>query len=372
MSCPSSYTAYQIGGGYMHKNLYFCARRHILAANDYYDLGYVGSSANTLFGYITAKTLGGSSIADAYSYAVSEGSLYYKYAGPFSYYPNASKTLATITNIVASFLNTYDDHAGGWNVFGPGTAFQSISADWNWSLNVTSSNITARIVSITITHNSGGTWSTSDRDAQPLVVFANGTQLNSAYGNTIPLNQGSGAFKLYGQIYARNFTGGTLTVTLTDDTQTSITLPAFSYVSASTPTSPVPTGTQVLPDISANSPQAVVPATVPPRVRLSPTTLPVTIQLNATLDPHGLTGLTTLWTTTNNSPNVTFSSPNSLSTNATFTTAGTYFVRIWVRDSVNYLRSSIILITINQPTAYLGNDNLIAAIWDAIKGYFGY
>lgn len=356
MSCPSSYTAYQIGGGYMHKNLYFCARRHIPAANDYYDLGYIGSGANTLSGYITAKTLGGSSVADAYSYAVSEGSLYYKYAGPFSYYPNASRTLATVTNIVASFLNTYDDHAGTWYRFTPGIGTNRMSADWNLSLNVTSPNTTASIASINIVMNDNAwTWSTSNAAAYPLVVFANGTQLNSAYGNTIPLNQGSGTFKLYGQIGAQNFTGGTITVTLTDGTQTSATLPSFSYVSASTPTSPVPTGTQVLPDISANSPQAVIPATVPPRVQLSPTSLPVTIQLNATLNSNGRTGLTTQWITTNNSPNVTFSSPNSLSTNATFTAAGTYYVRIWVKDSQgNYLRYSIIVVTINQPTATVG------------------
>ncbi|TAK57707.1 hypothetical protein EPO17_01280 [Patescibacteria group bacterium] len=135
----------------------------------------------------------------------------------------------------ASLSPVYADRAGRIGVFGPGPGNPNASSHgnvndfvWNTSLTLGAEKT---IKSIDMNHNVGGEyWSTVNVNAYPLVIFYNGSQVNTAYGQTLG-TYGAGTTNLV--IYAQHenpyFSGGTLRVTFTDNTTVSATVPSSSF-----------------------------------------------------------------------------------------------------------------------------------------------
>jgi hypothetical protein len=70
-------------------------------------------------------------------------------------------------------------------------------------------------------YSGGNSWSTSNSYSYPVVVYKDGSQLNTAYGQTLGTYSGSATLTLYTQIANSRFSGGTLTVKFTDGTYAS-------------------------------------------------------------------------------------------------------------------------------------------------------
>ena len=149
----------------------------------------------------------------------------------------------TEPSLSATLTNTSADQAGPWGSFAPapGTTYGSSGGDIHdfvWSATLTLSG-SKTIRSINLTHNTGGEyWSTDNANAYPLVIFNNNTQLNTAYGQTLgTYGQGNTTLTIYGQFETPTFSGGTLTITFTDNTSVTTTIPASSFSPCTTCTS---------------------------------------------------------------------------------------------------------------------------------------
>lgn len=155
---------------------------------------------------------------------------------PVAVPPIATTTTSRpISILTASLISATDDKAGMWNVFGPGAGNPNGGSHgdnhdfiWNASLTIGESKT---IKSIDMRHNSAGEyWSTMNSGAYPLVVFVNGTQVNSAIGQTIgTYSAGTINLTIYGQFETPTFSGGTLLITFTDGTTVSASVPASNY-----------------------------------------------------------------------------------------------------------------------------------------------
>lgn len=141
--------------------------------------------------------------------------------------PTPTPTEPTLS---AALSSVYEDRAGQWGNFAPGINSQSKANDFVWNATLTLSG-SKTIRSININHNvSGEYWSTDNGNAYPLVIFHNNTQLNTAYTQTLG-TYGAGANNLviYGQFENPTFSGGTLTISFTDNTSVTATIPASSF-----------------------------------------------------------------------------------------------------------------------------------------------
>jgi len=141
-------------------------------------------------------------------------------------------TPAIQTSLTASLTSASEDKAGAF-VFHAGSA-SGTAKDWNWTATLTlgsSKTIKSMSMSIPGTNN---TWSTVTMSNWPLVVFANGVQLNTSYGQTLGTYAAGTpvTFQLYGQIDYRTFKGATLTVSFTDGTSVTTTIPASTITVA--------------------------------------------------------------------------------------------------------------------------------------------
>ena len=156
-------------------------------------------------------------------------------------------------SVTAYLQSANSDHAGTWNVFGPGPSNLGGSANdfnWNVTLNLSSSETIQSMQLISSNGLEG--WSTVSstnnplgKELYPLVVFnesKGGGQVNTAYGQTLgSFGVGTVEFYLYGQPEVTTFTGGTLTINFTDGTSVTAQVPA-SNITVS-PTSLIPTTT---------------------------------------------------------------------------------------------------------------------------------
>ncbi|MEK7501878.1 MAG: peptidoglycan-binding domain-containing protein [Patescibacteria group bacterium] len=139
----------------------------------------------------------------------------------------------TLTTSISAYLSDASADKAGTN-FSPGLGIQNAwqnknANDWHWRVIVKAdANAKMNISSITINHNTAGeAWSTSDSRYYPLVVFKNGVQINTAYGNMVDISSaGTNTFDLYGQPETTTFSGGTITVKFGDGTSVSSSIPA--------------------------------------------------------------------------------------------------------------------------------------------------
>jgi hypothetical protein len=136
----------------------------------------------------------------------------------------------------ASLSQVYEDRAGRWGGFVPGTNSVGKANDFVWNSELTLGE-SKTIKSIDINHNVGGEyWSSSNTGAYPLVVVANNAQINTAYGQTLgTYGAGTTNLTIYGQFEQSYFSGGTIKVTFTDNTTVSATIPAVSTFSPGVP-----------------------------------------------------------------------------------------------------------------------------------------
>ena len=142
----------------------------------------------------------------------------------------------------ASLATAREDRAGVWGVFNSGKGQNGIREDWKWSALLTLGS-QKTIKSIRIKHNTYGEgWSsasdtaTYDKQLYPLVVYYNGTQLNTAYDQQIgPFAAGEHKFILYGQTDSANFTGGRLLIYFTDGTSVDTQIGASDVAPPSQP-----------------------------------------------------------------------------------------------------------------------------------------
>ncbi len=154
------------------------------------------------------------------------------------------------TSVSASLRYAQENKAGLWSWFrpGPGNINENVN-DWNWemTLNLPGKKTISRI---TLIHNAPGeVWSTGysrylkdgtdlykgrEEHPYPLVVFRDGTQINTAYDQTIEAEFGD-TFKLYGQPEEEVFAGGKIVVEFSDGTKVEGNVPASSIRQASAP-----------------------------------------------------------------------------------------------------------------------------------------
>jgi len=159
--------------------------------------------------------------------------------------PTPDPTPATPTiaqpSLSATLAQVYEDKAGRIGVFsaGPGNPGGSSGGNandfaWNALLTLGESKT---IKSIEINHSRYGEyWSTVNANAYPLVVFANGAQVNTAYGQTLgTYDVGTTNLKINGQFEYPYFSGGTMTITFTDNTTVTASIPAVSTFSPAVP-----------------------------------------------------------------------------------------------------------------------------------------
>ena len=136
----------------------------------------------------------------------------------------------TAPTLSATLSSVYEDKAAKWNGFGPGVNSSGKANDFVWNATLTLSS-SKTIKSINLTHNTGGEyWSTDNANAYPLVIYHNGNQLNTAYGQTLgTYGAVANNLMIYGQFENPTFSGGTLTITFTDATSLTTTIPASSF-----------------------------------------------------------------------------------------------------------------------------------------------
>ncbi|MBU6390065.1 hypothetical protein KGQ31_00770 [Patescibacteria group bacterium] len=134
---------------------------------------------------------------------------------------------APIVSLSGSILGTYTSQAGAWNVFQP-----SGQPNWNWSAALSLTGNTAKTISSMIVTNSNGeTWSTSNPGNYPLVVFTNGKQLDTAYGQSLGIYQPNQtySFTLFGEIASQTLNSATLMVQFSDGTSATANLGGATY-----------------------------------------------------------------------------------------------------------------------------------------------
>jgi hypothetical protein len=143
----------------------------------------------------------------------------------------------TNTSLSVTTLSSYNDRAGIWNNFSPGTGNVNKTADdWNWQATLTLQSQKS-IKSMTLAHNTPGeVWSTSysadnkwQKTGYPLVVDYNGSQIDYGYDTSFLVSTfpaGSSVLKLYGQKESAVFTGGVLIIKFDDGTSVSASVPA--------------------------------------------------------------------------------------------------------------------------------------------------
>ncbi len=154
--------------------------------------------------------------------------------------PQASTAPTTPTvaqpSLSATLSQVYEDRAGRWGGFGPGTNSGGKANDFVWNTSLTLGE-SKTIKAVDINHNVGGEyWSTSNTGAYPLVIFYNGSQVNTAYGQTLgTYGAGTTNLTVYGQNERAYFSGGILKVTFTDNTTVSATVPGVSTFSPAVP-----------------------------------------------------------------------------------------------------------------------------------------
>lgn len=154
--------------------------------------------------------------------------------------PVSDKILVTVkpaleTKLSVSPSNVFEDRAGVWNVFGPGKGqgnysegVQGDASDWKWTANLTlASSKTIRSMNL-VHEGTNQHWSTNTSQYYPLVVFKEGTQVNTAYTSQFgTYGPGEYEFKLYGQIDNIQTSGTKLTIEFTDGTSLSAAVPAY-------------------------------------------------------------------------------------------------------------------------------------------------
>ncbi len=134
---------------------------------------------------------------------------------------------APTVSLSGSILGTYTSQAGAWNVFQP-----SGQPNWNWSAALSLTGNTAKTISSMIVTNSNGeTWSTSNPGNYPLVVFTNGKQLDTAYGQSLGIYQPNQtySFTLFGEIASQTLNSTTLMVQFSDGTSATANLGGATY-----------------------------------------------------------------------------------------------------------------------------------------------
>jgi hypothetical protein len=111
----------------------------------------------------------------------------------------------------------YGNYSGG---------IQGQSNDWTWNMSLTlGSSETISYIEVSNT-GSNQAWSTRNTGGFPLVVYANGKQLNTAYGQTLgAYPAGTVSLTLYGQIDNINTPGTTITVGFADGTSVTGSIP---------------------------------------------------------------------------------------------------------------------------------------------------
>jgi len=152
--------------------------------------------------------------------------------------------ITALPTLTASLLSSTDDMAGVQNVFkpGPGKGWggsTADSADWNFST-VLDLPTDRAISYVTIRQTNGEYWSTNNSAYFPLVIVNddNKSQLNYAYSSNLGNFQaGQNRWHLYAQKNTLAWVGGTLTVTFTDGTTVSASIPVQTQPSI-TVTSP--------------------------------------------------------------------------------------------------------------------------------------
>ncbi len=159
----------------------------------------------------------------------------------------------------ATLVSADKNYAGAWNEFRPanGRAYTKTPFDWEVSaiLNLENSRT---IKSINLTHNCcAESWSTAQSAKYPVVIFENGAQLNSYYGQSLVLGAGTHTLRLYNQIESTTFTGATLIFAFADGTSLSVSIPASSTIRPSA----VPVITSITPTSGPTSTQVTINAT---------------------------------------------------------------------------------------------------------------
>ncbi len=150
--------------------------------------------------------------------------------------PTVSTPSVLAPALSASLSQVYENKAGMWNTFAPGVNSVGKANDFVWNSALTLGE-SKTIKSIDMNHNVGGEyWSTSNTGAYPLVIFYNGSQVNTAYGQTLgTYGAGTTNLTVYGQHERAYFSGGILKVTFTDNTTVSATVPGVSTFSPAVP-----------------------------------------------------------------------------------------------------------------------------------------
>lgn len=148
--------------------------------------------------------------------------------------PTPTPVAPTVSNSVsATVVSASDNKAGATGVFGPGKGYgyyaggiQGQSNDWTWNMSLTlGSSETISYIEVSNT-GSNQVWSTRNTGGFPLVVYANGRQLNTAYGQTLgAYPAGTINLTLYGQIDNINTPGTTIAVGFPDGTSVTGSIP---------------------------------------------------------------------------------------------------------------------------------------------------
>ncbi|HLC92605.1 MAG TPA: thioredoxin domain-containing protein [archaeon] len=140
----------------------------------------------------------------------------------------AAENLALSQSLKCTLDSASEDRVGTWNNFTPGIGGGNPTPyDWKWICSIEFTK-TKTITSITLKHElSTESWSTSNTQLYPIVVFKGDTQLNRAYGQTLgTYNAGKyDNFKLFGQIESETFSGAIATFTFSDGTTASTKIP---------------------------------------------------------------------------------------------------------------------------------------------------
>ena len=243
-------------------------------------------------------------------------------------------------NVTASLLNQFTDKAGKYGVFGPGTGTTGYSADWNWTASLTTPS-TKTIATMEIQESNGQAWSSNLSMFYPLVVFANGQQLNTSYGQTLGTYQpGTYTFALYGQLEWSRFTGATLTIYFTDGTH-------ISTVISSAPYTP-PYGNQ-----STNQAPVISGGTFPTTLSVGQTG---TWTVNASDPQNGSLSYSVDWGDTYTCPVgytcTTAAQAKAIVQTSTFThsysAAGTYTVTFYVQNSAGLRAQTSATVTVGS------------------------
>jgi hypothetical protein len=177
-------------------------------------------------------------------------------------------------------------------------------------------------------------------------IYINGIEKNSSYTGILPSILPDTAFNLV-LGWEHNTAAGLSFGGLMDDVRiynralsSSEVSDIYNYTESSTPSST----TNQAPTVAAGSNQVI--------------TLPSNVNLNGTASddgqPSGST-ITTTWSMVQGPGTVTFANASNLNTTATFSTAGTYTLRLTASDSVASSNSDIV-ITVNSTSAV---DNLV-------------